>query len=528
MTIKLRWYQEEAINSIYNYFMTNTGNPCVGLPTGSGKTILPAVFIQRAMKQWPNQRFLLLTHIKELIEQGVSAIEAAWPNAPIGVYSAGLHRRDIALPIIFAGIQSAIKNPAKFGHRDLVWIDEVHMVSTDETSMYQTFLATMKLINPQVKFVGMSATLFRMGQGYIVDGGLFTDICYDMTNLEGFNKLIEQGYLCPLVPRRTHTELDVTNVGMAKGDFIGSQLQSAVDKQEITFKALKEATAYGHDRKSWLIFASGIEHSDHIASMLCNFGIDCASVHSKQKPEYNDGAIKAFRNGSLRAISNYGKLTTGFDHAGIDLIIMLRPTMSIPLWVQMLGRGTRPNKETGKSNCMVLDFARNVPRLGPINDPVIPNKKSNTPGDIPVKICEACGTYNHTKVRYCTNCGNEFSFAVKIVAKAGTEEIIRSDLPVVEYFDVDHAIYVRKSKEGKAPYIMVSYFSGLRKFSEFVFPESAKYGKHLFHQWWMQRHKSEPPKTTDEALKFVSELRCPKRIRVWCNKKYPEVLSCEY
>ena len=126
--------------------------------------------------------------------------------------------------------------------------------------------------------------------------------------------------------------------------------------------------------------------------------------------------------------------------------------------------------------------------LGPINDPVIPRKKGDKGGDVPIKICEVCGTYNHAKVRFCTGCGNEFEFKVKIVAKAGTDDIIRSDLPIVEYFDVDHAIYAKKQKDGKPAYIQVSYFSGLRKFSEFVFPESTKYGKHLFHQWWMQRH----------------------------------------
>ena len=128
------------------------------------------------------------------------------------------------------------------------------------------------------------------------------------------------------------------------------------------------------------------------------FGVDCAPVHSKRPADYNDAAIKAFKNNELKAIVNYGKLTTGFDHPQIDLIGMLRPTLSVPLWVQMLGRGTRPAE--GKENCLVLDFARNTPRLGPINDPVIPKMRKGEAGEMPVKICEACGAYNHTKVRF--------------------------------------------------------------------------------------------------------------------------------
>lgn len=525
--IQPRPYQEDALTAIWSYFASgNKGNPLICHPTGTGKSILPAVFIERIMKIWPDQKFLMLTHVSELIKQNADALHDVWPNAPLGIFSAGLKKKQPFMPIVYGGIQSATKDPARFGHRDIVFIDEAHLLSDDESSQYSTFLATLKLINPNLKIIGMTATPFRMGMGYLTEGTLFTDIIHDLTTVDEFNRLIAQGYMCPLIPKRTRIELDTSNVGMAKGEFIGSQLQSAVDKAEITHAALRETIALGENRRSWLIFASGIEHAEHIAAMLTSFGIDCAAVHSKQSSEYNDHAIKHFKSNSLRAISSYSKLTTGFNHPYIDLILDLRPTMSIPLHVQKLGRGTRP--ANGKENTLVLDFARNIPRLGPINDPVIPRKKGNIGGEVPVKICEACGTYNHTKVRYCTNCGNEFQFKVKIVAKAGTEEILRSDLPIVEYFDVDQAIYSKQQKDGKPSYIRISYFCGLRKFNEFVFPESAKYGKHLFHNWWMQRHKSDPPLTTDEALKHIGELRCPKRIRVWVNKKYPEVLSAEY
>ena len=104
-----------------------------------------------------------------------------------------------------------------FGHRDIIFVDEVHMVNQDENSMYQNFLSVMKLINPKVKIIGLSATLYRMGQGHITDNGLFTDVIYDMTDMEGFNKLIEEGYLLPLIPLRTKTQLDTDGVGISKG-----------------------------------------------------------------------------------------------------------------------------------------------------------------------------------------------------------------------------------------------------------------------------------------------------------------------
>jgi DNA repair protein RadD len=353
--ITLRDYQEESLDRIWSYFTGGkTGNPLICYPTGTGKSAIPAIFIQRIMRAYPNQRFLMITHVSELIKQNYEVLRYAWPEAPVGIYSAGLKHKQIAHPIIYGGVQSMAKHPSVFGHRDIIFVDEAHLISQNDSSQYQTFLATMKLINPAVKIIGLTATPFRMGQGYITDGGLFTDIIHDLTKMEEFNKLITDGYLCPLVPKRTHMELDVSNVGIANGEFIGSQLEKATNVDSVTLKGLKETVEYGRDRRSWLIFASGIQHAENISRMLSNFGIDCAAVHSKQTDDYNAKAITAFKLGNLRAISNYGKLTTGFNHPAIDLIADFRPTMSIPLHIQKLGRGTRPAEVKKIVWCLIL------------------------------------------------------------------------------------------------------------------------------------------------------------------------------
>lgn len=526
-----RYYQIEAMDAIYNYFMSNSGNPLIALPTGTGKSLIPALFITTVLKKWPNQRFLMITSVKELIEQNADVLKKVWPEVPLGIFSAGLKQKNSANPIIYGGIQSMIKDPMRFGSRDLIFIDECHLINQDETSQYQSFLACMKLINPNVKIIGMTATKFRMGQGLLTEKGLFTDIIYDLTNIDGFNKLLSEGYISPLIPLRTKIELDVSDVGIQNGEFVKTQLQGAVDKQHITFKALQELCHAGQNRRSWLIFASGIEHAEHIAEQLGAFGVDCAPVHSKRPSDYNDAAIKAFKANELRAIVNYGKLTTGFDHPSIDLIGMLRPTLSVPLWVQMLGRGTRPAE--GKENCLVLDFARNTPRLGPINDPVIPKMRKGEAGEMPVKICEACGAYNHTKVRFCCQCGEEFSFQIKIVSKAGSDELLRAaasePAPIIEQYNVLGSHYEKHpGKFEKPPTLKVTYYTSGLAFKEFVCLEHNGMAGKVARDWWRKRHKTEPPSTIDEALKFVSELRCPRFIRVHVNKKYPEILGVEF
>lgn len=527
--IQLRYYQQEALNALYDFFLTHpNGNPLIGLPTGTGKSVLPAAFIQGIMRQWPNQRFLMITHVKELIQQNADELLKLWPDAPLGIYSAGLKSRDTAHPIVFGGVQSMIKQPAMFGHRDIAFVDEAHLVSAEESSQYQTFFAFMKLINPNLKIIGMSATLYRMGMGMITENGLFTDVVYDKTNLEGFNELLNAGFMAPLIPLRTKTELDVSDVSVSKGEFVSTQLQGAVDKAEITFKALQELCHAGQNRKSWLLFASGIEHAEHIAEQLGAFGVDCAPVHSKRPSDYNDAAIKAFKRNELRAIVNYGKLTTGFNHPEIDLIGMLRPTLSVPLWVQMLGRGTRP----AKSNCLVLDFARNTPRLGPINDPRIPNKKGVGGGELPIKICESCGCYNHPRVRNCIQCGEEFSFAIKLVSKAGTDELIRAAateaIPQIEVLNVLKVHYEKHpGKLGKPPTLKVTYMTPA-VYREWICLEHVGMAGKMARDWWRRRHKDEPPATVDEALNYTSNLKCPRFIRVHVNKTHPEILGAEF
>lgn len=544
-----RWYQQECVHSIFNYFQQgNVGNPCCALPTGTGKSIIIANFIREVFGRWPTQRVMMLTHVKELIQQNAEKLMAVWPTAPLGIYSAGLNSRDMILPIVFGGVQSvskAIKKSVEkndgipphmkhFGFRDLVVIDECHLLGPNESTMYQYIIAELLKINPYLKVIGLTATPYRLKQGMITDeGGIFTDVCYDLTEMNSFNRLIDEGFLAPLIPKRPHVEVDVSDVGMARGDFNSKQLQAAVDKEEITYNAVKEICEQGYDRKSWLIFASGVENSEHIAAMLQSFGVSAAACHSKMKAHENDDVIRGFKSGELRAVVNNNKLTTGFDHPGIDLIGMLRPTLSPGLWVQMLGRGTRPCE--GKENCLVLDFAGNTRRLGPINDPVKPRKAGKGGGgDAPVRICEQCGMYNHASARVCENCGNEFPRQTKIFASAGEDALIRSDNPQVEYFKVQKVIYnlhEKKNKEGKLtapPSIKVSYFCGLRMFNEWVCLEHTGYAAKQARDWWRQRHQEDPPATTHRALEKVSELAVPTQIRVWVNRKHPEILGCEW
>ena len=535
--MQLRWYQREAVDSIFAYFQAGkTGNPLVALPTATGKSVVIATLIHEAMTYWPSTRVLMLTHVKELIEQNHKKMKSIWPSAPVGIYSAGIGRKDIRKPITFGGIQSVNNKTEAFGHIDLVIIDEAHLVSPEEETRYQQCIAKLKAINPYVRVIGFTATWWRRKQGALTNAGLFTEICYDRTKPDDFRRFIAEGFLSPLiVPAHLKTKLDVSEVQITAGEYNAKQLEEAVDNPTITQAALREACHYGQDRRSWLAFCSGIAHAEHCAALLNSWGIRTCTVHSKMSKSERDDNIADWYAGKYRCMTNNNVLTTGIDHPALDMIIMLRPTMSSLLWVQMLGRGMRVSPSTGKVNCGVLDFAGNTMRNGPVDDPNIPGRpRPGGGGDAPVKICDHCGNYCHTSVRYCDVCGQEFPKQEKLVNQHSQQAVLSFDQPIVETFNVTSCTYADWLSKAGNRCLKCTYFSGIRAFSEYIQIESDKaFAKHHAHNWWKQRHFVEPPATMNEALARTSELRVPRAIRVHVNKTHngkpaPDILGYEW
>jgi DNA repair protein RadD len=555
-----RWYQREAIDSLFDYFRENPGyspngeavekNPLVCLPTGTGKSHVIADFTREAMETYPGTRVIMATHVKELVEQNASKLVGAWPLAPLGIYSAGLKSRDFMQPIIFGGVQSMVKKPEIFGRRDLLVIDEAHLLSPSADTSYQKLIVALRKINPYLKVIGLTATRWRLGLGCLTNGNIFTDVVYDLCTIEGFNRLISEGYLAPLVPKRTNTELDVSNVGMSNGEFRPGELQTAVDKYDTTYAAIQELVEQGGDRRSWLVFASGIEHAEHIAEILNSaFGIPTCVIHSKQSDTINTQNLKDWKAGKYRCAVNMNGLTTGVDHPAVDLIGMLRPSMSSGLWVQMLGRGTRPCE--GKDNCLVLDFAGNTRRLGPINDPVAPRPKGKgPPGDAPVKVCPECSAYCHTTAKVCIVCGFEFPKQEKLSTHADNRELLRSNLAQIEPFIVNNVVLSPHESvhSGKKSVKVAYYCAGpmMRTFFEYISVESvSRFFKHKSRDWFRQRftgyetgvHYINPEEWDNDVplkdmtvleMSAAGYLRHPRTIHVWINKERPEIVRYEF
>jgi DNA repair protein RadD len=534
--MKPRYYQADAVQSFFDFFANGgIGNPLIAMPTGTGKSLVLALLIQEIFRRYCfSQRILMATHVKELIEQNYKTLLRIWPNAPAGIYSSGLDRKDVGYPITYAGIGSIHKKANIFQKIDILMIDEAHLLSPKTSTMYRKFIEDLKRYNPYLIIVGLTATPYRLGQGILTNDGLFTHFCYDITGIAAFNRLLDEGYLSPLIPLRTKKELDVEGLHI-NGDFVVSEMQERFNIDSITTGAIEEMIVQAYDRKHWLIFATGTEHCDRIAGLLNHkYGVSCVSIHSKLSNKERNENFKLWKSGQIRAAVNNNCLTTGVDFPGIDMIGVLRPTVSPSLWVQMLGRGTRPAE--GKKNCLVMDFAANTKRLGPINDPIIPVpriKKGDVKREAPVKICDNCGMYNHASVRICSNCGYEFPRVVKIRSEASQDELIRKEEIIIEIFKVIGITYDLYTKQDRPDSICVTYQSGLRFFKHWVCLEHPEPTGHKARQWWRKASKTidqgiDIPTNTKEALQRTDELYFCTHIRVRLDTKFAQIMDFDY
>lgn len=416
----LREYQQRTINQLYAWFSAgNTGNPCLVLPTGSGKSHIIAALCKDALQSWPETRILMLTHVKELIAQNAEKMRQHWPNAPMGIYSAGLKRKELGEPITFAGIQSVRTKASQIGHVDLVIIDEAHLVSHKDEGGYRTLLTDLSVINPNLRIVGLTASPYRLGHGYITDKPAIFDALIEPVSIE---ELIHKGFLSTLRSKLTTTKLEVDGVHKRGGEYIESELQAAVDTSDKNAKVAAEIVRLGHSRKSWLVFCAGVDHAQHIAEALNYQGITTECVTGDTPSSERDRILTDFKAGRIRALTNANVLTTGFDAPGIDLIAMLRPTMSPGLYVQMAGRGLRI--APGKTDCLVLDFAGVVEQHGPITAVKPPPRKGDKVGEAPVKVCDHCQEICHLSVRVCPACGEAFPEPVKPALKLHNLDIM--------------------------------------------------------------------------------------------------------
>jgi len=518
--MKARPYQSEAIASIFDWFAAGHDAPLVVLPTGAGKSFVLAEFIRQAITSYPDTRILVVTHVKELVEQDAAAIRRVWPHASVGIYSAGLGLRQFK-PITVTSIQSIYKRESFYGRFDLIIVDEAHLIPHASTGMYRKLLEKSAQANPDVKLIGLTATPYRLDSGVLHqgEGAMFDGISYEANVAD----LITAGYLCPLTAQHG-ANVDLSGVRMVGGEFNLGQLGERMAAMELVQHHADLIIERCANRNAWLIFCVTVQHASAISAALKVRGIPAAYVSGETPNDERDQIIGDFKTGRLRALVNCNILTTGFDHPATDAVVMLRPTMSPGLYVQMVGRGLRLHES--KTNCLVLDFGGNVRRHGFIDAVEPPRKgKKSEAQEAPVKECPECHRLVAISLHVC-ECGHEFEIAPRTNEKEAHVGVMLAAQVAPTELDVMRVYYGRHIGKSGVPTLRVDYQCGLRTVTEYVCIEHTGYARTKAIAWWGQRSENpfeQAPSTVDQAVLEAAYLRKPARLLVSFASKYPEI-----
>lgn len=350
--IQLRGYQTEAIGAVAAAYRRGIRRALIGLPTGTGKTVVFSSITQGAVAK--QRRAVILAHRDELIEQAADKLCQVAPELErsIGVIKAARHEADH--PVTLASVQSL--NPRRlarirdaYGPRpyDVVVVDEAHHAAADSYVRALTAFGCFDEFAPLS--VGVTATPQRS------DGRDLGEVWEEIVYHRDLLSMMRQGYLCNL--RGIAVKLaafETERLHTRAGDFIDSEAG----------EALHDADAPRHVAAAWLANAAGrqtIVFTPTVAlagEMRDEFrarGVAAEMVSGETPMDERRGILARFNRGEVTVVANAQVLTEGFDEPSVACIVIARPTKSQPLYVQMVGRGTRIHP--GKDDCLIIDVA---------------------------------------------------------------------------------------------------------------------------------------------------------------------------
>lgn len=531
MTILLRDYQDAAIKNLFTYFKIAPGKrPLVVAPTGSGKSVLIAATVQKCLNARPSLNIIILTHMAELLTQNCSKLLEMMPEKAkdISFYCDSLNEKKIS-QITLASIQSIYEKAEAFraiGVPNILLVDECHLIPKRDTSMYQSFIAGLKAINPSLGVIGFTATPFRTDSGLLIEGEdkIFDDVCYDISIAE----LISKKFHAKLISKHSQVQADLSKVKARGGDFILKDLEDVMNQNPLTVAAVNEMVKWGADRKKWLIFCAGVKHAERVRDEIRSRGISSETICGETPKDERARILEDFRAGRLSSLTNHGVLTTGYDEPEIDLVALLRGTKSAGLYMQMVGRGSRIHPK--KENCLVLDFGGNIERFGPIDCITIRKNKGKAKIDqLPTKKCPSCGNVLPISFSSC-ECGHVFEKLVKDhEAEASSRPVLNEPVDMVVY----GVAYKRHKKEGKPDSLRVDYTCdmGRNNISEFICLEHDGFARHKAFLWWHMHvdgvWEDDLP-TVENAILNQHRLLIPKTIKAVKDGKFWRILSTEF
>ena len=376
MAFELRYYQKDSIDIVINYVKKHLDPVLIELCTGAGKSIIVAELARFFAKAAPHKRVLCIAPSKELVLQNHAKYLAY--GYPASIYCASAGSKCLRSQVIFASPQTAVKQAEKIARLGIsaIIIDEAHGITESLKAIVNTirdFSERGKQINANVRVIGMTATPYRLGTGYIyaIDDTGNEPIYHDEDKAiePYFNKLIyritagelvSEGFLSKVAIGEHSESYDTSGLDMQRGKFTADSVAKTFEGSTKTERIINKVIHYAQQREGVMIFAATISHAEEVLGYLPSGNAKLVTGKTKRKDR--ETIIDQFKQRKFKYLVNVDCLTTGFDCIHVDFVVILRATESPGLLQQIVGRGLRLCD--GKENCLVMDFAENIQRHG--------------------------------------------------------------------------------------------------------------------------------------------------------------------
>ncbi|OLO05194.1 DEAD/DEAH box helicase [Salinicola socius] len=563
---QLRPYQTQAVDNVIAHFRGSDDPAVVVLPTGSGKSLVIAELARRA-----RGRVLVLAHVRELVEQNHAKYLAYGLEADI--FSAGLGRKESGRQVVFGSVQSVVNGLDDFatGEFTLLVIDECHRVTfTREggserhaaasgkagqrtVSTYEKVIARLRQARPNLKVLGLTATPYRLGEGFLYhrhyhgmvkgpEAAFFRDCVFE----QPLRVMVRQGYLAE--PRRIDGAMAFYDFSrltpQRNGQFAERDLDGVVRGNRATPQIIHDVIERARDREGVMIFAATVAHAEEVLGLLPS-GESALVTGATPGPE-RERLITTFKARELKYLVNVAVLTTGFDAPHVDVIAILRPTESVGLYQQIVGRGLRLSP--GKRDCLILDYAGNPWEL---YAPEIAQARPDGESE-PVQVeCPECGFANifwgkrdgdfviehhgrrcqgleggsqctfRFRFKVCEQCGGENDIAARACGHCG-ERLVDPDDKLRDALKLRHAKVLRVSgmqleatTNGRGvPRLKVTYHDEDGETLDEWFGLDTPAQQHVFARVFLRQHLRAPgsgwrPGSAEEAAAEAARLRAP-------------------
>lgn len=351
---QLRPYQQAAVEAMLAALEENDRHPACIAATGGGKTVIMAGFIERYLRQYPQESVLVLAHRAELITQAAERFSHVLPHDLVpAIHCASLKQKEFG-KVTVASVQTIGKPDVleKMPAPGLVIVDEAHRIPTSGDGQYQRLLKTLGERHRDMRVVGFTATPWRMDGGHIVGPG--NPLNYTAYQIEPA-MLMDDGFLVRPQWAKTLYPIETGKARSRKGDFLNEDLRSAAAIQHK--ERMQDLLTRTADRQNIIVFTIDRKHARMVAKDLPGSVV----IDGNTDQDTRDQRIQDFADGKYRYLINVDLFIEGFDLPKIDAVAVLRPTQSASRWIQMVGRGLRTAE--GKSDCLVLDYGGNLERF---------------------------------------------------------------------------------------------------------------------------------------------------------------------